>query len=91
MLVSVFEQMTQVWHTMAQKYLLKAFWILTKLFKCYFFGLKCGVKQKPSKSIVSSHQLLRDFGDLRAVQYDLAINNIATSKVETGIQQKNYV
>lgn len=30
-------------------------------------------------------------GACGAVQYDLAIHNIATSKVETGIQQKNYV
>ncbi|MDY5950494.1 MAG: transposase, partial [Helicobacter sp.] len=29
--------------------------------------------------------------DLTALQYDLAINNIATSKVETGIQQENYL
>ena len=29
--------------------------------------------------------------DLTAMQYDLAINQIATSKVETGIQQKWYL
>lgn len=28
--------------------------------------------------------------DLKALQYDLAINNIVTSKVETGIQHKSY-
>lgn len=28
--------------------------------------------------------------DLTALQYDLAINNIVTSKVDTGIQQKSY-
>lgn len=29
--------------------------------------------------------------DLTAMQYDLAINQIATSKVEIGIQQKLYL
>lgn len=38
-------------------------------------------------------QVLPEFtpADLTALQYDLAINNIATSKVETGIQQENYL
>lgn len=38
-------------------------------------------------------QVLPEFtpADLTALQYDLAINHIATSKVETGIQQKSYL
>lgn len=38
-------------------------------------------------------QVLPEFtpADLTALQCDLAINGIATSKVETGIQQKSYL
>ena len=45
----------------------------------------CGVKNN------STSGLWAECGACGALQYDLAIHNIATSKVETGIQQKNYV
>ncbi len=69
-----------------------------RIYECENCGLKIDRDYNASLNLYNLipqkiGQVLSEFtpADLMALQYDLAINNIATSKVETGIQQKNYV
>ena len=69
-----------------------------RVYICNECGLKIDRDYNASLNLLS--QLKQHIGlvqseftpaDLTAMQYDLAINQIATSKVETGIQQKWYL
>lgn len=69
-----------------------------RVYICNECGLKIDRDYNASLNLLS--QLKQHIGlvqseftpaDLTAMQYDLAINQIVTSKVETGIQQKSYL
>ncbi|EQM94605.1 IS605 OrfB family transposase, partial [Helicobacter bilis ATCC 43879] len=69
-----------------------------RIYECENCGLKIDRDYNASLNLYNLipqkiGQVLPEFtpADLTALQYDLAINNIATSKVETGIQQENYL
>ncbi|WP_104747412.1 RNA-guided endonuclease InsQ/TnpB family protein [Helicobacter bilis] len=69
-----------------------------RIYECENCGLKIDRDYNASLNLYKIipqkiGQVLPEFtpADLTALQYDLAINNIATSKVETGIQQENYL
>ncbi|SQB98777.1 IS607 transposase orfB [Helicobacter fennelliae] len=69
-----------------------------RIYECENCGLKIDRDYNASLNLYNLipqkiGQVLSEFtpADLTALQYDLATNNIANSKVETGIQQKNYL
>lgn len=69
-----------------------------RIYKCNECGISIDRDYNASLNLLTQlkqkiGKVLAEFTpmDLTAMQYDLAINQIATSKVEIGIQQKLYL